>query len=61
MGPGDCVVFALVVDLSYACWVCVDPALAVSDHGVLSPRGFPELVGDLDVLFGEKIAVIVLV
>lgn len=38
---GDVEVFADVVDLTHACWVGVDSALAVEGYGVLAPGGFP--------------------
>jgi hypothetical protein len=60
MWSGDVEVFADVVDLSHACWVGVDAALAVEGYGVLAPGGLPQLVGYFDVLFGEEVAVVVL-
>ena len=41
VGPGYVEVFADVVDLTHACWVGVDAALAVEGYGVLAPGGFP--------------------
>lgn len=38
---GDVEVFTGVVDLTHACWVGVDSALAVEGYGVLAPGGFP--------------------
>lgn len=61
MRARDIEIFALVVDLSDSCWVCVNPTLAVTNHRVLSPRGFPEFIGNLDILLCEKIAVVMLI
>jgi hypothetical protein len=60
MRSGNVEVFADVVDLSHACWVGVDAALAVESYGVLAPGGLPQLVGYFDVFFGEEVPVVML-
>lgn len=60
MRSGDVEVLSFVVDFAHARGLGEDAALAVQDHGVVAPRGLPQLVGDLDVLLCDGVAVIVL-
>lgn len=57
---GDVEVLSFVVDFAHARGLGEDAALAVEDHGVVAPRGFPQLVGDFDVLLCDGVAVVVL-
>ena len=59
MGALDLVVVAGMVDSMNLGRVGVDAARGVAEHRVLLPASLPELVGDLQVLFGAGVALVV--
>lgn len=60
MRTGNSVVFARVVDETHARGLGVYAACGVAHDGVVAPGRFPEFVRDLDVFFGDGVAVVVL-
>ena len=59
MRPEDPVALALVVYPVNLRRVGVDARLLVGDDGVIVPRAFPELVGDVDIFRGPLVALVV--
>lgn len=61
MWPRNIEVFSNMIDFADPIWGCIDSLFTVEKHCVIAPGRFPKLIHDSNVLFGDFIAIVMLV